>query len=155
MLQRVLIGAAAGAIATVPQSAVVWGMKLAGVYQRTPPPERVAHEVTDAVVGEENVPQEWWTPVVLAQHFGFGASVGALFGATTALIRPTMAAGLLAGLAVWKASYDGWIPALRIMPPPEEDEAGRQTTMFLAHVAYGIALGYVVDRLTAREGAGG
>ena len=151
MFKRVLIGALAGAVATVPQRATVWALRTAGVYRRRAAPEVVAEGITNATVGTEKVPQEWWKPVMLAEHFGFGAAAGALFGLLTAIIRPTTVAGLLAGLAVWKASYDGWIPALRIMPPPEEDEQGRQVAMVLAHVAYVLALGAIVDRLTSRD----
>ena len=151
MLRRILIGALAGAIATVPQSATVWGLRRAGVYRRRAAREVVAEGITNATVGTEKVPQEWWKPVMLAEHFGFGAAAGALFGLLTAIVRPTTVAGLLAGLAVWKASYDGWIPALRIMPPPEEDEQGRQVAMVLVHVAYGLALGAIVERLTSRD----
>ncbi len=151
MFKRVLIGALAGALATIPQSAAVWGLRAAGVYRRKPAPEVVAEKVTDAVVGVEKVPDEWMTPVKLAQHVGFGAAGGALFGLLTGVIRPTTVAGVLAGLGIWKASYDGWIPALKIMPPPEEDEEGRQLAMLLAHVAYGLALGILVDRWTAKK----
>lgn len=151
MLQRVLIGALAGALATAPQSGAVWGLKAAGLYRRRPPPEVVAERLTDATVGRETIPDEWWTPVMLAEHVGFGAAAGAAFGAVTGIIRPTVAAGVLAGLVIWKASYDGWIPALRIMPPAGEDEEGRQITLLVAHVAYGLALGVIVDRLTSRD----
>ena len=151
MLRRILIGALAGAIATVPQSATVWGLRRAGVYRRRAAPEVVAEGITNATVGTEKVPQEWWKPVMLAEHFGFGAAAGALFGLRAPILRPTTVSGLLAGLAVWKASYDGWMPGLRIMPPPEEDEQGRQVAMVLAHVAYGLALGAIVERLTSRD----
>ena len=151
MLTRVLIGGLAGAVATVPQSAAVWGLRWAGVYRRKAPPEVIAEKVTDTVVDVEKVPDPWLTPIKLAQHFGFGATVGAAFGLATAIVRPTTVAGMLAGLAVWKASYDGWIPALGIMPPPEEDEEGRQMAMVIAHIAYGLVLGALVDWLTSRR----
>ena len=151
MLKRILIGALAGTLATVPQSAAVWGLRSAGVYRRKPAPEVIAEKVTDAVVGVEKVPDQWLTPVKLVQHVGFGAAGGALFGLLTGIIRPTTVAGVLAGLGIWKASYDGWIPALNIMPPPEEDEQGRQAAMVIAHIAYGLALGAIVERLTARD----
>ena len=151
MLNRILIGAAAGAVATAPQSAAVWGLKAAGVYRRTPPPEKVSREMTEALLGPETVPEQWFTPLMIAQHVGFGAAAGALFGLLTGVVRPTTVAGVLAGLAVWKASYDGWIPAMRIMPPPEEDEEGRQIALIAAHVAYGLAMGAIMDRFTAKR----
>jgi hypothetical protein len=151
MLDRILIGALAGAVATVPQSAAVWGLKAAGVYRRTPPPEKVSREMTEAVLGPDAFPEQWFTPMMLAQHVGFGAAAGAAFGALTGVVRPTVVAGVLVGLAIWKASYDGWIPALRIMPPAEKDEEGRQVALVVAHVAYGLALGVIVDRFTSKR----
>jgi hypothetical protein len=149
MLNRILIGAFAGAVATAPQSAAVWGLKAAGAYRRTPPPEKVSREMAEMALGAENVPERWFTPMMIAQHVGFGAACGAAFGALTGVVRPTTVAGLLVGLAIWKASYDGWIPALRIMPPAGEDEEGRQLALVVAHVAFGLTMGAIVDRLTA------
>ena len=151
MLRRMLIGAAAGAAATVPQSAVVWGLKYAGVYRRKAPPEKIAEELSEPVIKVRELDEPLQTAVKLAEHFGFGAATGALFGLASGVLRPTVVAGVLAGLAVWKASYDGWIPAMKILPPPEEDEEGRQLAMLLAHIAYGLALGILVDRWTAKE----
>ena len=151
MWQRILIGAAAGALATLPQSAVVWGMKQAGLYRRTPPPEKVAEEVTRAAVDIEKLPEPWQMPVKLVEHFGFGTTAGAAFGLLTTIIRPNAVTGVLVGLAVWKASYDGWIPAARIMPPPEEDEEGRVLAMVAAHVVYGLALGVLVNWWTSKR----
>jgi hypothetical protein len=148
MIKRTLIGAVAGVVATVPQSAAIWGLRQAGLYRRRPAPEVVAEAVTDTTVGMEHVPERWWSPVMLAEHLGYGAAAGALFGLATGIVRPTVATGLLAGFLIWKASYDGWIPALRIMPPPERDETGRQLALLVAHAAYGLALGAILDRLT-------
>lgn len=150
MLKRMLIGAAAGALATVPQSVVVWGLRWAGVYHTPPPPKEVSKEVTGTIINLQSVPKPLRKAVIYGEHFGFGASAGAAFGLATAVTKPTTLAGLLAGLGVWQASYAGWIPAFNILPPPGKGEGGRTVTMVLAHVAYGLALGMLVQRWTAR-----
>lgn len=150
VIKRILVGGAAGALATIPQSAVVWGLRRAGVYRRRPAPEVVAEGVIERVAGIGHLPAEWRRPVTLVQHFGFGAVGGAVFALLTGLVRPSAALGLLAGLAIWKASYDGWIPALKIMPPPQEDETGRQLSLLAAHAVYGLALGTLVDWMGGR-----
>jgi hypothetical protein len=149
MLRRILAGAAAGVIATGPQSAVVWGARAAGIYHRRPPPEVVAEGPTNAAVDAGVLPAQLGRPAMLAEHMGFGAAGGALFALVSKVIQPAPIAGIVTGLVIWKASYDGWIPALRIMPPPEKDEAGRQVTMVIAHVAYGLSLAAVFNRLNA------
>lgn len=151
MLMRMLLGAAAGAVATVPQSLIVWGARAVGVYRRKPPPQEIADSMHELATEGAQASEPARTPLMLAEHFAFGAVGGAAFGLATGVIRPTTVAGLLAGLAIWKASYDGWVPALRIMPPPEEDESGRVVTMVIAHVAYGLALGTLLDRWTRRD----
>ena len=150
MLKRMLISAAAGAAAAVPQSAAVWGLRYAGVYRRRPAPEVVVEQITDKVVDLDAVPDPWLTPMKVAGHFGFGAACGAVYGALSSVLRPNPVTGVLTGLAIWKGSYDGWIPALGIMPPPADDETGRQATLVIAHIAYGLALGALMQRLTAR-----
>jgi hypothetical protein len=146
MFKRILVGAVAGAAATGPQSLVVWGLARAGVYHQPPPPEQVAEAVAEPVVDINKLPDEWQLPVKLAQHVAFGAGCGAAFGLVTGIVRPTTVAGVLAGLGIWKASYDGWIPALGIMPPPQQDERGRALSMVLAHIVYGLALGLLMER---------
>lgn len=149
MIKRVLLGAAAGAIATVPRSAAIWGLRAAGMYGRKAAPEAVTEGLTDKLIDVEQLPDRWMTLIKVAAHFGFGAGCGAAFGLATSIVRPPIAAGVLAGLAIWKASYDGWIPAMHLLPP-ERDETGRQTALIVAHVMYGAALGATFDRLMAR-----
>ena len=147
MLRRIFAGAAAGVIATGPQSAVVWGARAAGIYDRRPPPEVVADAPTTAMVEAGMLPAELRRPAMVAEHLGAGAAGGVLFALVSRIVRPAPIAGVLTGLAIWKASYDGWIPALRMMPPPEKDETGRQVTMVIAHVVYGLSLAAAFKRL--------
>jgi hypothetical protein len=49
-------------------------------------------------------------------------------------------------LSVWALSYQGWVPALGILPPASRDQPGRQWTMVAAHVVYGVVLGAMERR---------
>jgi hypothetical protein len=151
MFKRILLGAMAGAAATVPQSAVMWGARRLGYYQSKPPPEQVSEGTLGGLMELDDLSDSQQEALKLAQHFAFGAACGAAFGLATGIIRPTVVAGVIVALAVWKLSYDGWIPALGIMPPPERDEQGRQGALIAAHVAYGLALGMLLDKMTAKE----
>jgi hypothetical protein len=150
MLRRILAGATAGIIATGPQSAVVWGARAARIYRRRPPPEVVSGTSTNALVQAGVLPAHLERPAMVAEHLGVGAAGGVLFALVSGVIRPAPIAGVLTGLAIWKASYDGWIPALRIMPPPEKDESRRQRTMLIAHVVYGLSLAPAFRRLNGK-----
>lgn len=81
-------------------------------------------------------------------HFGFGAAAGSLYPllAEHGRSKP-VATGIGFGVAVWAASYLGWIPALRLLPPATQHSAQRNAMMILAHVAWGAALGLMYDRM--------
>ncbi len=77
-------------------------------------------------------------------HLGFGATAGAVFTvarAGLALRGPALPQGLGYGVAVWAASYKGWVPALGVLPPPERDDPARQATLLAAHLLFGAVLG--------------
>lgn len=83
-------------------------------------------------------------------HLAFGATAGALYGLLRRALPPAVpvsAAGTIYGVAVWTASYAGWIPALRILPPPTRDRPDRAVGMHLHHWVYGAALGLLEQRL--------
>ena len=139
-----LAGAVAGLGATVAMSAAMLAARRAGLT-RTLPPERIAEaaieETTDRPAGRDER-----TLVASVAHFGFGAAAGAVFGLIrhAAGIRgpvASVAAALLFANLVYVTSYQGWVPALRIMPPASRDDAGRVGTMVVAHWVYGAVLG--------------
>ena len=81
--------------------------------------------------------------IASAAHIAFGAAAGAGFGLITRAI-PAAAVNVAAvpwAMVVWAVSYFGWLPALRILPPPTEDRPGRAWTMLAAHAIFGLALG--------------
>ncbi len=133
-------GALAGAGATLVMSGVMAGFHRLGLLGE-PPPRRFVRRGLAALglrPGEPGL--ELLTALA---HLGFGAGVGALYGAAVAL-RPGVAgpaSGVATGLAVWGASYAGWVPALGLLPPPDADRPGRPTAMVASHVAFGAALG--------------
>jgi hypothetical protein len=145
--RRAAGGALTGALATLPMSAVMLVAQRRGAMG-SQPPERVTEEalgragVDDASEGSQNV-------AASVAHLAFGAAGGSAF----ALMRhalgrqgvdlpgPAAVQGSLFGLAVWALSYQGWIPALGILPPADRDRRDRQRSMVAAHLVYGGALG--------------
>ena len=55
--------------------------------------------------------------------------------------------GALYATGIWLVSYQGWVPALGIMPPASRDRRGRVATMLAAHWVYGAALGVLATVL--------
>jgi len=137
----IIAGVWQGAVGTVAMSVVMLGAQRLGLLGKQPPEEIVEHGLRRGLgvrAGEtvENC-------LAVAAHIGFGASAGAVFAGLHRSVRqpPSALTGMVYGLLIWLASYSGWVPALRIMPPPSRDRPGRPATMILAHLAYGGVLG--------------
>lgn len=76
-----------------------------------------------------------------AVHLGFGASVGAVYGAL-AEVTPTVSTGLGIpyGVAVWLLADETALSVLGLEKPPTQRSKGEHASMFLLHVVYGITL---------------
>ena len=141
-------GAVAGGIATVAMSIPMLLARWAG-WTPELPPKAIVKSVADTDGGA--------TTVVLASalHVAFGAAGGVLFSGLRRafrLERAAVPAGGLFGVAVWAVSYAGWIPALRLLPPPQRDDHRRQWLMVASHVVYGMALAAILRMLDERSG---
>ena len=138
-----LADAASGAIATVAMSAVMIVGDRAGLLGEPPPTT-----VTRAALREAGVQQPSEAAGLMAPlaHLWFGAQGGIAFGVIRRSVPsvPGGILGVLFGLGVYGVSYKGWIPALGILPPPEEDRPGRPAVMIAAHVVYGLLLGWLI-----------
>lgn len=150
-VKRVLLDAAAGAVAgtvaTIPMSAVMWTAQQAGLIRHQPP-----EAITEAALDGAGIrlPEQEEDKVTLANHLFFGAVAGTAYGGCHRALPPTAArvpAGIAFGLAVWASAYQGWVPALHIMPPADKDRPGRPQSMAVAHVVFGAALAVGVTRL--------
>ena len=151
--RTLLLGAGAGAIATLAMSGLMYAAQRVGLLGRAPPRRIVEH--TLARLGlRGKVPPSARKSLSAALHLAFGASQGALYALGQELLTlrkrgpaaPSALSGVPFALAVWAASYMGWIPALGILPKPSRDRPGRPTSMVLAHIVYGAALSNVLRR---------
>lgn len=152
-LEAMVDGAIGGAAATVAMSAVMVAAEQRG-WLGEHPPQLIAGAALDAV-GLPAREERTRDMLAVAAHFGFGIASGALFGALHRRLRPPIGAaphGTVYASLLWGLSYQGWIPALGIMPPPERDRPGRPTAMLLAHWVFGAVLGVVLDRRSRRGG---
>ncbi|CAN5153402.1 hypothetical protein BH24ACT1_BH24ACT1_00280 [soil metagenome] len=143
-------GLVAGAVATVPMSAVMLVAGRTGAMGAQPP-ERVAENALGATGVDDTSEDEQNVAASLA-HLAFGAGGGAAFALLYRRLDlpvPAVAQGAAFGLAVWAVSYQGWIPALGILPPADSDRPGRRRAMIAAHIVYGGVLGAAEARIAA------
>ena len=118
-MHPIVSGGLAGAFATLPMTAA-----MRRLHERLPPGERhplPPRELVEAAGSGLPAALTGRDATMLA-HFGYGALAGALFAG---LFRSrSLPAGVGFGLAVWGASYLGWIPgACRVAA--ERADAGR------------------------------
>ena len=163
--RTLVLGAGAGVIATLAMSALMYGEQKLGLLGRAPPRHIVEHALARFGI-RRKVPKTARVGLTALAHLGFGATQGALYALLqdfasrrfASLKSPSASTGVPFGLAVWAASYAGWIPALDILPKPRNDRPGRPTSMVLAHILYGATLARVLRqsremRLLARSRA--
>ena len=144
-MNALLRGATAGLVATGAMSAVMLALRDEMGEQ---PPDAIA---TDAAQAAGFDPSETEADVLAsAAHAGFGMTVGAAY-ALLPRYGPPPLRGVLTALTVWAVSYQGWVPALGILPAATRDKPGRPAVMIGAHVVFGGVLGALEDRLRRRE----
>ncbi|MDH2445442.1 hypothetical protein QDR37_15960 [Amnibacterium sp. CER49] len=130
-------GAAAGLAATLAMSGLLVAAKALGALPKQPPVLLVKKVLP-------NLPEAVAQPLSWAAHLGYGAVGGALL--PVLLRRVTPARGLAYGLAIYAASYEGWVPVAGVLPPAHADDRRRVATMLAAHVVYGAVLGRLLRR---------
>ncbi|MEJ7730599.1 MAG: DUF6789 family protein [Polyangiaceae bacterium] len=138
---RILRGLLAGARATMAMSTAMRGAQAVGLIGKLPP-RKITDRALEAV-GIGGAPRPARAVAAPANHLAFGRACGALYASLGRARRfaPEPIPGILFGTLVWAVSYAGWVPAARILPPPQDDDPERVATMVGAHLVYGAVLG--------------
>lgn len=159
-MNRILLGAAAGLLATAPMTLAMKLMheQLPREEQYPLPPRQVTEGLAEKVGVNEHLGEEEREAATWASHFAYGTACGALYGALSGrgLDRHAAAAGAGFGVAVWAGSYLGWLPAAGVLAPATEHPARRTALMVAAHLVWGASAGVLVAKLAGggREGEG-
>lgn len=145
--ERLIGGAVAGILATVPMSVVMAAGRAAGLLYRAPP-EQIVDTLEETTGTRDDLPGPLVPASWIAAHLGYGAGAGAIY----ALLAPflpvgTTGRGLAFGAAVWAVSYLGVMPGLGLYPWPRDDSKRRMAVMILAHAVYGLATAKAARRL--------
>jgi uncharacterized membrane protein YagU involved in acid resistance len=147
---RLLIGGIAGFVGTMAMTAA-----MRRLHRRLPDEERyplTPREIIDSGAKQVALPlaPEAAKDVTTVAHFAYGAACGAMIAAMNP--DPGKRTGAAAGVAVWLASYMGWIPAVGTLEPATKHPARRNLLMIGVHLVWGAATASAIRELReARE----
>lgn len=139
-------GTVTGLAATAAMSVVFVVADRTGAVDQPPPRSIIDHFLPF-------VPAKPSNRLAVATHFAYGAAGGAAFEALTARqvrLWRRLLTGAAFGMTVWLAGYEGWVPAMGVLPPAHRDDRGRVATEIAAHLVYGLGLG-AAGHLAARR----
>lgn len=154
MLKRLATGAAAGFVGTLAMSATM------AVLQRLLPrshrepyePRQVVEGLLEKTALDNAVDEPEKSALTYVSHLGYGVVTGAMFDACADQIPfPRGIRGPAWGLAVWGASYCGWLPAFDILPGAHRRPAGRNALMIAAHLVWGATTEAASELFRKRE----
>lgn len=152
-MNRYLAGAIGGLLATVPMT-----VAMVTLYRHLPrneryplPPSEITQDVMQRAGQGQRLDDSQHTGLSLTAHFAYGALTGAIYPLTRERVAHPILYGSGYGLAIWGASYLGWIPALGILPPATRQPTHRRRLMIGVHLIWGAGTVWIGERL-ARHG---
>jgi len=147
-LRQARRGVAAGFAATAPMTLFMDAVHalLPRHEQNGLPPEHItARALAKTGVDADAAPGEHDSLSMVA-HFAFGATAGSFYTPLAQRLRPhPILGGVAYGLAVWAASYLGWLPAASLYRSALREPARRNLMIIGAHVVWGAVLGAVTE----------
>lgn len=154
-MNRVVAGAVGGLLATVPMTLAMTRLfnQLPSSEQYPLPPREITETVARRAKGGERLDDRQTARLSLAAHFAYGAVTGALYPLLFRRSRNAILYGSGYGVAIWAASYLGWIPAAKILRPATQHPARRNALMLAAHCVWGAKTAMITQALTGSSGA--
>lgn len=143
MVKGIVQGALSGLAATAPMTgAMLWGHRKLPWRERYPlPPKQITMTLAREAGIAEKLNHEEQTALTAAAHFGYGATMGAMYAVVCGRERAGALTGVLFGATVWAGSYLGLLPALGILARATSHPLRRNLLMIGAHFVWGAALG--------------
>jgi hypothetical protein len=145
LIERVALGVTAGAAATF----LLQGIRTSEqkLLPETVPPMRedpgefMVEQAEDLLPDQtrEQLPATVETVAAKSLALGYGMTAGALYGALRPRRGNLLVDGTALGLGVWAVGYLGWLPALGLMPPVQQQETEQVAGPIAQHIIFGLA----------------
>ena len=150
-MNKFLAGAIGGFAATVPMTMVMIYLhrQIPKKERKVIPPKQITVKVADELGVKKAIREKPEKDAAsLVNHFAYGATTGALYAPIASRVDlPPLVKGASYGLAVWAASYLGWLPLMDIRQPATERPASENAMMISAHIVWGAFLGIITEKL--------
>lgn len=119
------------------------------LHERQPlPPRQITRQLAQWAHVAHRLDREEETAATYVSHFGYGTTVGGLYGLICESgLRPSAGSGAAYGLFVWAGSYLGLLPALGLLSPATRHPPRRTLLMIAAHLVWGATLGALLQLL--------
>jgi len=145
LIERIALGAAAGLAGTFVLQPI--RTQTAKALPETVPPMREEPGAYMVEQAEELLPRETRDQIpegaekaaAMSLAMGYGTTAGALYGALLADDRNPLVDGVVLGVGTWAIGYLGWLPALSLMPPVQEQETPQVVAPIAQHIVFGLA----------------
>jgi hypothetical protein len=149
-------GMLAGLAGTSAMTATMLADRAWGGMRGELPPRSVGREAEEAVGLRRELSQPAFEASWVAQHFAYGAAAGAVYelGWRRMTLPEPIPSGLTYGAALWVIGYAGWLPALDLYPPPQDEPPRRVAGMIAHHLVFGATLALASAYLRPRGRAG-
>lgn len=110
-----------------------------GSEEKMPATEKMAVAVSDAFGHEMEDPER--QAAGQAVHYGFGASMGAMYGVMAERV-PGVRTGMGSayGAGVWLVADEGMVPAFGLAKPPHKHPMSVHVNALLSHLVFGLTL---------------
>jgi len=145
-----LQGAIAGTIATVPMTIFMFSTQrfLPKGQRYDLPPEIITKELAERAHVKQHMSQAQILAATTASHFGYGATMGLLYGLLGRRLPLTSSLkGTLFGFIIWVASYQALLPLLGFSESSDRETTRRNLMMIGAHLVWGVGTGVVTEVL--------
>lgn len=161
-VHTVLKGALAGFAGTVPMTIfmLVTQRFLPKGQHYDLPPELITKDIARKAHVRWHMSKGQILLATLAAHFGYGATMGAIYAPIEKNIPPpvekripfsALLQGIVFGVLIWAASYFVLLPLLGIAESGEHEPAQRNLMMLAAHVVWGSTMGAIAGLLMSGQ----
>jgi uncharacterized membrane protein YagU involved in acid resistance len=152
LISRALRGAGGGLVATSAMGLVMLAARRLGIVDQLAPEHIVEAGLDAAGADRDERSKQAENAASTVAHLAYGMGNGAVFALVAPrLPGPQVARGLAFAAALLLVSYEGWVPAARILPPLRAQTPGGRWTLIAGHLVYGTTLALTTSPAATRE----